>query len=299
MTTGVLVMAYGTPSGPDDIERYYTDIRGGRAPSPEHLAELAERYAAIGNTFPLARITQEQAEGLGRELGDDFRVFVGNKHASPFVREAVQRMRDEGIEDAVGLVLAPHYSKMSIGGYLERLDKATAGGTPRFRFVESWWQNAGFLDLLVARVSDAAAALTPEETRDDLVLFTAHSLPEKILEWGDPYPDELRGTAQAVAERLHLERFAIAWQSAGRTGEPWIGPPLDEVVAKAAADGHSAVIVCPAGFTADHLEILYDIDIEAQQAAREAGIRLVRTESMNADPAFCRVLADVARGALA
>jgi protoporphyrin/coproporphyrin ferrochelatase len=293
---GVLAMYYGTPSGPEDVERYYTDIRGGRPPAPEALAELQERYAAIGNTFPLAEISRRQAAALEEALNTDgprFRVFLGAKHSPPFVPDVVKEMSDEGIEQAVGLVLAPHYSQMSIGGYIGRVKRVA--DAPRFTFVESWYDHPAFLEVLTDRVRAALDRLTDEEREGSLVLFTAHSLPARIVDEGDPYPDQLRRTAELVASRLALPRFDIGWQSAGRTPEPWLGPPLDELVEKAAADGQAAVVVCPCGFTADHLEVLYDVDIEARGAAERAGIRLERTESMNDDPAFIRALAAVVR----
>ena len=298
---GLLVMAYGTPAGPDDIERYYTDIRGGRLPAPEALVELKGRYAAIGNEFPLTRITEEQASGLEGELrawGIEARAFVGMKHSPPFIGEAVERMREAGIDRALGIVMAPHYSRLSVGSYAERA-RAAAGDDLELDVVESWWAHPAFVELLAGRVRDAVGLL-PEDERDRaLVAFTAHSLPERIVAEGDPYPDELRGTAEAVAARLGLPAFTTGWQSAGRTPEPWLGPPLEQTIEAAAASGHPAIVVCPCGFVSDHLEILYDLDVEAQEVARAAGIRLVRTESPNADPAFIRALADVVRDHLA
>jgi ferrochelatase len=295
---GVLLMYYGTPSGPEDVERYYTDIRGGRAPSPEALAELKERYAAIGNTFPLTDITRRQADGLEAELNGGpeprFRVYLGAKHAPPFIADAVRGMAGGGIRSGVGLVLAPHYSKMSVGGYIERAEQARPPEL-EMGYVESWHLHPGFLDLLARRVADALESLDAEERQHALVIFTAHSLPARIVDEGDPYPDQLRETAEAVAGRLDLPQWTTGWQSAGRTPEPWLGPPLEESVEKAAAEGYAAVVVVPCGFTADHLEILYDVDIEARAAADRAGIAMVRTESMNADPRFVRVLADVVR----
>ncbi len=294
--TGLLVMAYGTAAGPDDIERYYTDIRGGRAPTPEALEDLRARYTAIGNTFPLDRITREQAAGLEAELnarGDrTWKAYVGYKHSPPFVTEAVVRMERDGITEAYGIVMAPHYARMSIGGYLDRV-RAGNPRAMRIHVIQSWNTHPSFVEVLSNRVAAARDRLMEDELANDLVIFSAHSLPARIVEEGDPYPDQLRETGEAVAERLGLERWVTAWQSAGRTPEPWLGPPLEEVVAKAAADGHTAVVSCPCGFTADHLEVLYDVDIEAADAAEEAGIRLVRTESMNADPAFIRAVADV------
>ena len=292
MTDAILVMAYGTASGPDDIERYYTDIRGGRPPSAEQVEDLRRRYAAIGNAFPLDRITRAQAAGLGAELGVS--AYVGYKHSPPFVTDVVRQMAADGARQAVGIVMAPHFARMSIGGYIDRVRRGETEGI-RVDVIESWHAHPAFLDVLSERVRAARGRLTEEERSFDLTIFSAHSLPARIVDEGDPYPGQLRQTAEAVASRLGLERFTIGWQSAGRTPEPWLGPPLDEVIAKAAVDGHSAVVSCPCGFTADHLEILFDIDVEGQAAADGAGIRLIRTESMNDDPAFIRAVATVIR----
>ena len=299
---GLLVMAYGTARGPEDVERYYTDIRGGLQPSPEHVEDLCRRYAAIGNTFPLERITREQAESLERELnagdGPRFRAYLGWKHSPPHVPDVVRKMAEDGITDAVGIVMAPHYSRMSVGGYADRVRQGLPeDGSLLVSMVESWYDHPTFVEVLAIRLHQAAGKLSDEERRDPLVVFTAHSLPEKILEHGDPYPYQLRETAELVSTRAGVDLASVTtgWQSAGRTSEPWLGPPLEEVVAKAAVDGRTAVVVVPCGFVSDHLEILYDIDIEARDAAREAGIRLVRTESMNADPVFIRAVAAVVR----
>ena len=314
---GVLVMAYGTASGPDDVERYYTDIRGGRAPSPEHLAELLERYAAIGNRFPLLDITTRQAEGIEGELnaGDDrqrFRSYLGMKHSPPFVAEAVERMRADGIEHAVGIVMAPHWSAMSVGSYVERVTEAAGDGTPTFAFVRSYHDHPRFVSFLARRVAHALGKLMPAERARVATVFSAHSLPVRTLEDGSmrclrctecesecAYRRGLQETADLVAAELDLPHHTIAWQSAGRTADPWWGPPLEETIDGLAADGFEAVVVCSAGFVADHLEILYDLDIEARQRAEAAGMRFVRTEMPNDDPAFVGALADVVRERLA
>jgi ferrochelatase len=297
---GILAMAYGTAAGPDDVERYYTDIRGGRAPSPELLEGLKARYAAIGNRFPLLEITERQASGLQRVLDDrtpgDFGVYLGMKHAPPFIPEGVAKMRADGIERAVGLVLAPHYSRLSVGTYIDRVDAAVAeDGGPSFTFVRSWHDNPSFIDVLSDRVRDALAKLTAEERDGAMIVFSAHSLPARILDDGDPYPRELQGTADLVAQSLGLSAYTTGWQSAGRTPEPWLGPDLSELIEELGGKGYRAVVVCACGFVADHLEILYDLDIEAQDVAKRAGVRLVRTESMNDDPRFVQALADVVR----
>jgi protoporphyrin/coproporphyrin ferrochelatase len=309
---GILVMAYGTASGPDDVERYYTDIRGGRPPMPEHLQELKERYAAIGNRFPLLDITTQQAKGLEESLGDDFKSYLGMKHSPPFIPEGVARMREEGVERAVGIVMAPHWSGMSIETYVDRVQKAVAeDGGPSFTFVRRFHDHPGFVRFLAGRVSDTLGRL-PEAERDDAaVIFSAHSLPQRSIENGETrctycflcetscaYVDGLRETAELVSAELGGIDHTIGWQSAGRTADPWLGPPVEERI-RDLAEKHPAVVVCSAGFVADHLEILYDLDIEAQGVAREAGVTLVRTEMPNADPAFVEVLADVVREHLA
>ena len=313
---GVLVMAYGTASGPEDVERYYTDIRGGRRPSPEHLEELRDRYAAVGNRFPLLDITRQQAEGLERELNRDgpgaFRAYLGMKHSPPFIAETIDRMREDGIERAIGIVMAPHWSGMSVEGYLDRVREDVGEGPPAFDFVRSYHDDPRFVSFLAERVAHAIGGLTAEERRGATVIFSAHSLPTRTVEDGSlrclrchgcedtcRYRDSLAETADLVAGELGLARHTIAWQSAGRTDDPWWGPPIEDVLGDLASQGCPAVVVCSAGFVADHLEILYDLDIEARGIAQRAGMRLVRTEMPNADPAFVRVLADVVRERLA
>lgn len=297
----VLAMAYGTAAGVEDIERYYTDIRGGRPPAPELLEELKARYAAIGNRFPLLDVTRRQAQALERELnlgdGGAFRVYLGMKHSPPFIAEGVGRIRADSVPRAVGLVLAPHYSRLSVGSYVERVRAALETGErdpgSAWTFIESWHDHPLFIEVLASRVERAMSGLPPKERGGAAVVFSAHSLPARILEEGDPYASQLLDTADQVAERLGLAPYTTAWQSAGRTPEPWLGPELSDVIRDLAAAGHPAVVVCPCGFVSDHLEILYDLDIEAQEVARQAGIRLVRTKSLNADPDFIRALAAV------
>ncbi len=320
MTTGVLVMAYGTASGPDDIERYYTDVRGGRAPSPEHLAELQERYEAIGNVFPLLETTAAEAAGMEQMLGTNgsrsFKAYLGMKHAPPFIPDAIAQMRADGVGRAVGIVMAPHWARMSVDSYIDRVQQAVAaGGGPTFSFVRSWYRHPAFIRFLADRVSDALEEL-PEAERDDAaVVFSAHSLPVWTLDDATErclrcdverckdrceYQFELQDTADRVARFLEIPNdVTIAWQSAGRTADPWWGPAIEDVVPKLAADGYPAVVVCSAGFVADHLETLYDLDIGAKAIAEEAGIRFVRTQMPNADPVFCAALAQVVRDHIA
>jgi protoporphyrin/coproporphyrin ferrochelatase len=313
---GVLVMAYGTASGPDDIERYYTDIRGGRAPAPEHLRELRDRYAAIGNVFPLLDTTRAQAAGLVDRLsgeGTEYRAYLGMKHSAPSIPEAVGRIREDGIDRAVGIVMAPHWSGMSVETYVERVRAALDDlwGGPSFSFVRSYHAHPSFVKFIAARVSGALERLTPTDRAGAMVLFTAHSLPTRVMDDGSlrcktcdcadscRYRDGLQETADLVAQTIGLERYGIAWQSAGRTTDPWWGPPVEESILESAALGHRAVVVCSAGFVADHLEILYDLDIEAKAVAEGAGIRFVRTTMPNADADFLDVLAEVVRDHLA
>ncbi len=310
---GLLVMAYGTASGPHDIERYYTDIRGGHSPSPEQLRELRDRYASIGNRFPLLETTTKQAEGLAAALsaqgGDEFRAYLGMKHSPPFIPEGVVRMHEDGIERAVGIVMAPHWSGMSVETYVERVLQAVDddGGGPTFTFVRSWHDHPAFVRFLASRVEDALAELEPSQRAGVAVIFSAHSLPVRTAHDGSlrclrcdcdascRYRDGLRETADLVAEKLDLEDYTIAWQSAGRTADPWWGPPIEEVILHLAAAGHPAVVVCSAGFVADHLETLYDLDIQAKTIAQEAGVTFVRTEMPNDDPRFVAALAAVVR----
>jgi ferrochelatase len=316
-TTGVLVMAYGTAAGPDDIERYYTDIRGGRAPAPDHLRELTARYAAIGNRFPLLETTTAQAEGLVERLGADgngaFAPYLGMKHSPPFIPEAVDRMRADGVTRAVGIVMAPHWSGMSVETYIERtlLAIEAQGAGLDVSFVRSFHDHPAFIAYLAARVGESVAALSGDERERLTVLFTAHSLPVREVSDGSlrcrtcdcdtscRYRDGLQRTADLVAASTGLTDHRIAWQSVGRTADPWWGPPIEDVIPALAAEGRSAVVVCCAGFVADHLETLYDLDIEAASIARTAGIAFARTRMPNADPAFLEVLAQVVREHLA
>lgn len=288
-------MAYGTPATPDDVEAYYTHVRRGRPPSPELLADLQRRYDAIGGTSPLLELTRAQAQGLAAALGDGWVVELGMKHAAPFVEDGMAALYDRGVRRVVGLVLAPHYSAMSVGEYAARAraTEAVVEGGVELTIVESWHLAPGYLDLLAQRVSEARDRLGPLGGVE--VIFTAHSLPARILDTGDPYPDQLAATAAAVAGRLGLapDEWSVAWQSAGRTAEPWIGPDLLAVLADRAASGTAGMVVCAAGFVSDHLEILYDLDVEAAAVAERLGLAFARTEAPNDDPSFCATLAEV------
>lgn len=296
MRPGVVVMAYGTPRDLDDVERYYTDIRHGRTPPPELLAELTARYEAIGGRSPLLEITEAQRIGLEKRL-DGVPTYLGQKHSPPFIADAVRALAGDGIDRVVGLVLAPHFSKMSVGDYRRRLLLARdeAGLDADVGVVESWHLEPGFVTFLAERVREAVARLSPEARGRHVVIFTAHSLPEAILRGGDPYPDQLREAADAVAAEAGIESHTIGWQSAGRTSDPWLGPDVLEVIDRVVAEGARGVVVCPCGFVSDHLEVLYDVDVECAQKAAALGVELVRTESPNDDAAFLDVLATVVR----
>lgn len=294
--TGVLLMAYGTPATLADVEPYYTHIRRGRPPPPEKLEELIERYRAIGGASPLLEICRAQARGLERLLETKgergFRVELGMKHAPPYIEDGVEALLDAGVRRAVALVLAPHYSALSVGEYMARAREA-AGDRLDLLPVEHWHLEPSFIALLAERVRSCLRSF-PADVRAELdLVVTAHSLPARIRETDDPYPLQLEQTAQAVALNTGMERWSVAWQSAGRTPEPWLGPDILEVIRALAEAGSSGAIVCPAGFVSDHLEILYDLDVQCQAVAAEAGLAWRRTESANADPRFLAALGDV------
>jgi len=301
MTIGVLVMAYGTPSTPGDVEAYYTRIRHGRPPTPELLADLTRRYDAIGGTSPLAQRTADQVAGIAAALEATapgaFDVRFGSKYEPPLLEEAAATFRDEHFSTVVGLVLAPHSSTMSTDQYMSRAREALGDGVD-FIEIGAWWEFPGFLELIAERVNDALARVSDERRATTEVIFSAHSLPEKILAAGDSYPQQLRESARRSAELAGVTNWDVAWQSAGRTADPWIGPDILQVLRAKRAGGVTDVVSCPIGFVSDHLEVLFDIDIEARGVADEIGLNLVRTASLNADPAFVSLLADVVRSAV-
>jgi len=289
---GVLLMAYGTPASTDDVAGYYTHIRRGRPPTDEQLADLVRRYDAIGGVSPLLERTRAQVRGVAAALGDGFVCGLGQKHAAPFIEDGMASLLAAGVRGVVGVVLAPHYSALSVGEYHARATAACDGAVP-YAGVASWHVEPGLIDLLADRVKVALGRF-PYGTRVE-TLITAHSLPSRVLDMGDPYPSQLQATAEAVmaAAGVPAAGWRLAWQSAGRTPEPWLGPDILEVIRS--LEGFDGVVVCPAGFTSDHLEVLYDIDVDARRVAEEMGMRLERTQSLNDDPALCTVLADVAR----
>jgi protoporphyrin/coproporphyrin ferrochelatase len=284
MTAAVVLMAYGSPDRLEDVPAYYADIRGGRPIPPERLEDLVSRYRRLGieESNPLNEITEATRAALEAELG--IPVLTGMRHWQPRIADAVEQALAGGGEEIVGLVLAPHYSSMSIERYRAQLVDAVAGRA-EIRFVERWGNDPGFVDLLAERVAGTSAH----------VVFTAHSLPARILAEGDPYKDELLETARLVAEKAGVEEWSFSFQSESPTGEPWLGPDILDHLNALAAAGVRSVLVAPAGFVADHLEIRWDIDVEARERAAELGIQLDRIELPNADPAFIRVLAGLVR----
>ncbi len=293
--TAVLLMAYGTPRTPAEIGPYYTDIRRGRAPTPEQLADLVARYDAIGGISPLAARTEAQRDALQKALNeiapDTYEVVLGLKHASPMIEAAVNELAVRGFQHIIGLVLAPHYSSFSIGQYMGRARAAAEPHGMTVTAIDSWATEPAFVEFLAADLRSRLSAM-PTNTK---VLFTAHSLPQRIIDAGDPYPDELRSTAEAVAIAAGLDSWSswsIAWQSAGRTPEPWIGPDILAVIDDlAASENASGVVVCACGFVADHLEVLFDLDIEAKQHAEAKGLAFDRTSCVNDDATIMHALA--------
>ena len=282
MKPAVVLMAYGSPSDLADIRPYLEDIRSGRPVSDQAVEELTERYRRIGGRSPLDDVTEAQRAALEREL--ELSVFVGMKHWRPRIAEAADRAVGAGAETIVGIVLAPQYSKLSVEGYRERLEEGLAGRAG-LRFVESWHTHEPYIAVLADRVRGT----------DAHVVFTAHSLPARILEERDPYRDQLLETSQLVAERAALDAWSFAFQSASPTGEPWLGPDILEELDTLDARGVERVLACPIGFVSDHLEILWDLDVEARERAAELGLEFERIRSLNDDPAFVRGLAELVR----
>jgi ferrochelatase len=281
VSDAVVLMAYGSPATADDIRPYFEDVRGGRPVSDEAVAELTERYRRIGGRSPLEEVTEAQRSALQRELG--IPVFVGMKHWQPRIAEAVNKALKGGATRLIGVVLAPHFSRMSVGEYRERLEAALDGREAELVLVESWHDDPAFVDVVASRVRGT----------DAWVVFTAHSLPERILADGDPYREQLLETSRLVAERARLDRWSFAFQSASPTGEPWLGPDILEELERLHGEGVGKVLVAPVGFVSDHLEILWDLEIEAREKAEELGLDLERMPSMNDDPAFIAALAGV------
>ncbi|CAM4086549.1 ferrochelatase [Bacillus manliponensis] len=297
---GLLVMAYGTPYKEEDIERYYTHIRRGRKPSQEALEELTERYRAIGGISPLAKITVEQAGKLEKNLNavqDDveFCMYLGLKHIEPFIEDAVAKMHEDGIEEAIALVLAPHYSTFSIKSYVGRAqEEAEKLGNLKIYGIDSWYKEPKFIQYWVDELKKIYGPMTEEEREKTVLIVSAHSLPEKIVALGDPYADQLSETADYIAREAEVKNYAVGWQSEGNTPEPWLGPDVQDLTRELHEKyGYTSFVYAPVGFVADHLEVLYDNDIECKIVTDEIGATYYRPAMPNAGEAFIECLTDV------
>jgi ferrochelatase len=286
-----LLLAHGTPDSLDEMPEYLTRVRGGRPPAPDLLEEMRRNYAAIGGRSPLTDITRAQAQALGRELGAGTRVYFAMRNSKPFIADVLAAAVADGATHAVAVPMAPQYSALSVGKYRQAVDEARPPGLT-VRFVESWHDHGGLLDAFAEKMREARAR-EPEAA----VVFTAHSVPARLVREGDPYADQVAATAAGVAARAGLPAYRLAYQSAGRTPEPWIGPALDDALDELGREGATRVVVAPIGFVCDHTEILYDIDVAAAASARRRGMSLSRTASLNTSPTFIRALADVVRAA--
>jgi ferrochelatase len=296
--TGVLLMAYGTPENADQVEPYFTHIRGGRQPSPQAVENLKERYRLVGGKTPLLEITDEVAQKLEERLnrgGEGFRVYAGMKHWHPFIGDVMEQMKADRIRDIVAFALAPHCSLISLGGYRKSVEEAQEKlGQPfNIPFIKCWHHNESWREMMAAFVREGLEQFPEEERADLTVVFSAHSLPERIRSWDDPYEQQLHESSRDVARRAGVTKWRFAFQSAGHTGEPWLGPDIVDFLGTLHDEGVEQVLSVPIGFVSDHLEILFDIDIEARERARELGITLHRTQMPNARREFIEVLASV------
>ncbi|HLR65777.1 ferrochelatase [Virgibacillus alimentarius] len=297
---GLLVMAYGTPYKEEDIERYYTHIRHGRKPSEEALQDLTDRYKAIGGISPLAQITKEQAQALETKLNElqdayQFNMYIGLKHIEPFIEDAVKQMAKDGIEQAISLVLAPHYSTFSVKSYNQRAaDEAKKYGKTTITSVESWYDEPGFIHYWAEQINSTYKQMTAEEREKAVLIVSAHSLPEKILQGGDPYVEQLNETAKLISEETGIKNYEVGWQSEGNTPDPWIGPDVQDLTRDLFEQkGYRTFVYAPVGFVADHLEVLYDNDYECKVVCDEIGASYYRPEMPNSHPQFIETLARV------
>lgn len=303
---GLLVMAYGTPYTLDDLERYYTHIRHGRKPTPEMIDELRNRYEAIGGISPLAKITLEQAEKLEAHLNDiqdeiEFKMYLGLKHIEPFIEDAVKKMHEDGINEAVSIVLAPHFSTFSVKSYNGRaLEEAEKLGGLKITMIESWYHEPKFITYWADKVKQIFSSLPAGERDNAVLIISAHSLPEKILQFGDPYPQQLQETADLIAKQAGVKNYVIGWQSAGNTPEPWLGPDVQDLTRDLYHDHHyQAFVYAPVGFVSDHLEVLYDNDFECKAVTQDIGTSYYRPAMPNSQPEFIDALSTVILKALA
>ncbi|HAC3423838.1 TPA_asm: ferrochelatase [Listeria monocytogenes] len=297
---GLLVMAYGTPYKDEDIERYYTDIRHGHKPSEEMIADLRGRYHAIGGLSPLAKITEAQAYELEKALNEsqdevEFKAYIGLKHIEPFIEDAVEAMHKDGIEEAISIVLAPHYSSFSVEAYNKRAkDAADKLGGLRIKAINDWYKQPKFIQMWADRINETAKQIPADELLDTVLIVSAHSLPEKIKQHNDPYPDQLQETADFIFEKVVVPHYALGWQSEGKTGEPWLGPDVQDLTRELyGREKYKHFIYTPVGFVAEHLEVLYDNDYECKVVTDEVGATYHRPPMPNSDPEFLEVLRTV------
>ncbi|EAE5127672.1 ferrochelatase [Listeria monocytogenes] len=297
---GLLVMAYGTPYKDEDIERYYTDIRHGHKPSEEMIADLRGRYHAIGGLSPLAKITEAQAYGLEKALNEsqdevEFKAYIGLKHIEPFIEDAVEAMHKDGIEEAISIVLAPHYSSFSVEAYNKRAkDAADKLDGLRIKAINDWYKQPKFIQMWADRINETAKQIPADELLDTVLIVSAHSLPEKIKQHNDPYPDQLQETADFIFEKVVVPHYALGWQSEGKTGEPWLGPDVQDLTRELyGREKYKHFIYTPVGFVAEHLEVLYDNDYECKVVTDEVGATYHRPPMPNSDPEFLEVLRTV------
>ncbi len=293
---GILIMAYGGPNNLDEVEPYLLDVRGYRPTAPAIVHEVRERYKSIGGRSPILERTQAQADALERALntnGQHFKPFVGMRHWHPYIKDTLSTMQAVGLNRAIGLVMAPHYSRLSIGAYYKKIEEAQ---TPiEIARIDHWHLLPGYLDALADRVRSALQKFPIDARAQTPIIFTAHSLPQRILEWHDPYPEELQATVEAVLQRLGPHPHAFAFQSAAISNEPWLGPDAGSIIERLAREGHKHVLLAPIGFVVEHVEILYDIDVVYQQQARALGIHLERIDMLNAASAMINGLAELLR----
>ena len=297
---GVLVMAYGGPNNLDEVEPYLLDVRDYRPTGPEIVHTVRERYRQIGGRSPILQRTREQAAALEAALNGPghtgnltYQTFIGMRHWHPFIKDALAQMAETGIPRAVGLVMAPHYSRMSIGAYFKKVEEA--GSPVEVARLERWHLLPGYLDSLAERIRAALERFPADVSTGLPIIFTAHSLPQQILDWGDPYPDELQATVAAVMERLGPRPHAFAYQSAAMTPDPWLGPDAGEVIKRLAAEGCRHVLIAPIGFLCEHVEILYDVDILFKRQAEALGMQLERMEMLDTAPKMITGLAELVR----
>jgi protoporphyrin/coproporphyrin ferrochelatase len=297
---GLLVMAYGTPYHLDDLERYYTHIRHGRKPTPEMIDELRNRYEAIGGISPLAKITIDQAKKLEEHLNQvqdeiEFKMYLGLKHIEPFIEDAVEEIHSDGIKEAVSIVLAPHYSTFSIKSYNNRAkEEADKLGGLTITSIDSWYDEPKFINYWADKIKEIYDQMPQEEKNDAMMIVSAHSLPEKILQFGDPYPNQLQETANLIAKKAGISNYAIGWQSAGNTPDPWLGPDVQDLTRDLAKEHpYKAFVYAPVGFVCEHLEVLYDNDYECRVVAEEVGASYYRPEMPNAHADLIDAMATV------